>query len=92
MTKYIITKEQRDNLLYLIENRSLLATRNLLNQLEELKDEKVIPLNPLDSSMKKEIKVSEKSKEVLKQARSDKFTEEEMNTLKRKNEKDTCNT
>ncbi len=40
MTKYIITKEQRDNLLYLIKNRSLLAAKNLLNQLEELNEEK----------------------------------------------------
>ncbi len=81
MTKYIITKEQRDNLLYLIENRSLLAARNLLNQLEELKDKKVMPL---DSPMKKEIKVSEKSKEVLKQARSDKFTKEEIDLIQEK--------
>ncbi len=84
MTKYIITKEQRDNLLYLIENRSLLAARNLLNQLRELKDEKVIPPKPLDGSIKKVIEVSKGTEKDLQQARSDKFTEEEINMIQNK--------
>ncbi len=84
MKKYIITEEQKDEFLYLIKNRSFLAARNILNQLEELKDEKVIPIKPLDSSIKKELEISKETKEALKQARSDKFTEEEIDILQRK--------
>ena len=40
MKKYIITEEEREEVLDLIKNRSTLSARNTLNQLEELKEEK----------------------------------------------------
>lgn len=40
MKKYIITDEQRTEILELIKKRSFLAARNALNQLEEFKENK----------------------------------------------------
>ena len=39
MKIYIITQEEREEVFRLINNHSILAAKNLLNQLEELKEE-----------------------------------------------------
>lgn len=40
MKKYILTEEQKDEIIYYLKNHSTLSVGRLLNQLEELKDEK----------------------------------------------------